>query len=92
MSRNIRTSHVYVANLSRDATLEEIRTLFALAEPQPVHIASDRGQGAVLSAVLEFSRPELAAEAVRACDGLEFAGRRLRVTTTRRAQQRPAAL
>ena len=77
-----------VANLSSDATSEEIRSLFRGLARKPILIGSLRSDGARRSAILEFPRPETAAAAIRMFDGLEFAGRRLRLTTataTRRA-------
>jgi RNA recognition motif-containing protein len=50
-----------------------------------LRIADDKGSGVVGSAILEFAHPDFAAEAIRTIDGLEFAGRRLRVTSARRS-------
>jgi RNA recognition motif-containing protein len=69
-------SRVFVANLSSDATSEEIRSLFEGIAPPPLTIASYRSG----SAILEFQHPKTAAAAIRMLDGLEFAGRRLRLT------------
>jgi RNA recognition motif-containing protein len=80
-------SRVFVTNLSSDATPEEIRVLFGGSAQTPVNIASDR----IGSAVLEFTRPGVAAAAIRTFDGLEFAGRRLRLTTSRRPKRVSAA-
>jgi RNA recognition motif-containing protein len=88
MKSNKGSSRVFVANLSCDATSEEIRSLFAVASQRPVVIAADRTRGAVRSAILEFPRPESAAAAVRMYDGIEFAGRRLRLSARRRPSER----
>ena len=85
MKANRNASRVLVANLSCDATSEEIRALFTLAARRPVVIAADRAGGAVGSAVVEFAHPKSAAAAIRLLDGLEFAGRRLRLSAVGRA-------
>jgi RNA recognition motif-containing protein len=84
MKHSKNRSRVYVANLSSDATSEEIRWLF---EGIAVSIASER-RG---SAILEFAHPRVAAAAIRTFDGLEFAGRRLRLTTNGRPKRISAA-
>lgn len=80
-------SRVFVSNLSVDATPEEIRTLFA-AVARPLHVARHRAIGGKHEfALVEFADAGRAAQAVRAFDGLEFAGRQLSV---KRARRRPS--
>jgi hypothetical protein len=54
-------------------------------------IGNELRHGGVRSAILEFPHPETAAAAIRMFDGLEFAGRRLRLTTNGRPRRISAA-
>ncbi len=81
---------LFVGNLSWNATEENVRPLFeAFGEVISVHIVTDRETGRSRGfCFVEMKDNEAAQEAIRNLDNTEVAGRQIRVSEARSADER----
>jgi RNA recognition motif-containing protein len=73
---------VFVDGLARDLTVDQLQVLFEPFEPVRIITATHRNGHCLGFGFVMFSTAEQADLAIRALDGAEFMGRRLRVGTT----------
>ncbi len=86
------SSRVFVGNLSYETSRQELETAFSKVGQVvdvvlPVDRATDRPRG---FAFVEFSDSDLVSKAIEQLDGLELAGRTLRVSEARERAPRPS--